>query len=100
VAKSNDSGVEDGGEGRPGMTFNFDKIQEFARALRAREDRSSCEPGKGWGAKGSGLTMGDYSSTASAGANDDATMDKGDDNIDGGDGPHGKRPFGYFLRTF
>jgi hypothetical protein len=31
--------------------------------------------------------MGNYLLTASAGANDDATMDKGNDDVDGDDGP-------------
>ncbi len=88
MAKSNDSGVEDGGEGWLGMTFKFDEIRVLVRALRAREDWSSCEPGNGWGAKVGRLTMGNHSSTESAGANDDATMDKGDDEVDGNDGPH------------
>ena len=43
---------------------------------------------RGWGAKGSGLTMGNYLLTASAGANDDATMDKGNDDVDGNNGPY------------
>ncbi len=52
VAESNDGGVEDGGEGWPGMMFELDEIQEFMCALHAREDPSSGEPGKGVGSQG------------------------------------------------
>jgi hypothetical protein len=52
MAKSNDGGVEDGGEGWPGMMFKFDEIQEFMCALHAREDLLSGDPGKGVGSQG------------------------------------------------
>ena len=50
---------EDGGRGGGGITFEFDEIQEFTRALRAREDqarRGIGERGRG-GGRGVSVTL-------------------------------------------
>ncbi len=52
MTKSDDGRVKNGGAGWPGMTFEFNKIREFARVPRAREDWSSGELDKGVGSQG------------------------------------------------